>query len=117
MDGTILAKKYNLMNGGGGGGGVTLYLNNGQVATSAETYITANFSKNVPADSELLISLQDGDNIVNKLYKYEGGSRQFDMEGSYQVSMTESNIGLSYYPGAYRDMYMKVSLIDPSQTY
>lgn len=98
------------------GGGVTMYLDNGQVASSAGEYVTANFTETIAANTTILISLQDGSEVVNAIHKYTGSSDSFDI-GGYQVTMTATNIGLTYYSGDWRNMYMKVSLVDPSQIY
>ena len=98
-------------------GGVTVFLAGEKVATSESEYISAEFDISPQADDILLISLLDGSDIVNYVYPYGRGSQTFTIPGGYTVGMTATTFGLTYYTGNYRDIFAKVSSLDPEQVY
>ena len=98
-------------------GGPVMFLNNGKVATSESEYISAEFDISPQADDILLISLLDGADIVNFACPYAGGSQSITIPGGYTAAITATTFGLSYYTGNYRDIYAKVSSVNPTQVY
>lgn len=114
MDGTLVAKKYDLMNGGGG---VNYVLNGGQIATSEGTYISADLLHTIKEGDVLLISVLDGENIHNYTHEYEGGSDEYGTDDGYTFTITASTLGLSYYGGDYRNIYAKVTVLPDGQIY
>ena len=99
-----------------GGGGVTFYLNNGQVASDGGSYITTNLDSTLPSNRLLLLSVHDGSNIVNHIFTYTGGTMVFTAD-IYEFTLTSTTIGITYYPGDYRNIYAKLSELDSSQVY
>lgn len=100
------------------GGGVTFYLNNGQIATNQGSYISANLDEELSANTTLLLAIKDGSNKFNTTYTYTGGTKVISLDnGAYEVTLTSTTIGLSYYSGDWRNIYAKLSELDPTQIY
>lgn len=114
MDGTLIAKKYDLMNGGGG---VNYVLNGAQIATSTGTYIDADLLHSINQGDMLLISLQDGEHIRNYTHEYAGGTDEYSNDDGYTFKITATTMGLSYYGGDWRNIYAKVTVLPDGQIY
>lgn len=114
MDGTLVAKKYGLMDGVSG---VNYVLNGGQIATSEETYISADLMHSIKEGDVLLISVLDGENIRNYTHEYTGGTDEYTTDAGYTFTITETTMGLSYYSGDYRNIYAKVTVLPDGQIY
>lgn len=102
------------------GGGVTFYLDNGQIATSEGYYITTNLSQQLPANTLVLLSINDNSyGVKNYIITYTGGTMvlpSYDYDG-YEITITPTTIGLTYYGGDWRNIYAKLSELDPTQIY
>lgn len=99
-------------------GGADIVLDNGQIATSAGTYISAPLTDTLTANSWLLVSIHDGSNKYNEIVKYTGGSNTFSLvNGTMALTVTATTAGLSDYSGDYRNIYAIISVLDSSQVY
>lgn len=96
-------------------GGADIRLENELIANT-ETYISANFSENISANDNLLISVHDGSDYKNFIHKYVGGTDTFQAD-IYEFTLTAGTIGLTYYSGDYRNIYAIVSVLSPDQLY
>ena len=102
-------------------GGVTFYLDNGQIATSEGYYITVNLARQLPTNTLVLLSINDSSQGAKRNYiiKYTGGTMvlpSWDYDG-YEITITSTTIGLTYYGGDWRNIYAKLSELDPTQVY
>lgn len=99
-------------------GGVNFYLDNGKIATSAGEYITTNLLQELPANTLLLLAMEDGAKKLNDIIFYAGGTQAFSIDGgAYTLTITPTTAGLTYYGGDYRNIYAKLSELDPAQIY
>ena len=115
MDGTLIAKKYDLMNGGGSR--VDYVLDGAQIATSEQIYISADLMHTIKQGDMLLISLHDGEHIRNYTHEYAGGTDEYSNEDGYTFNITATTMGLSYYGGDWRNIYAKVTVLPDGQIY
>lgn len=100
------------------GGGTVFYLDNGKIATSAGEYIMVDLLQELSANTLLLFAMKDGTKKINDIIFYTGGTQAFSIDGgAYELTITPTTIGLTYYGGDYRNIYAKLSGLDPSQVY
>lgn len=93
----------------------TFNLNNGLIADDVGTYITTPLTNNLVQGKYYIASINDNGTIYNQIFKFTGSTQLIYIEDagySWQLTVTESTISLSSYPGAYRPIYCILSLIN-----
>ena len=106
VDGTI----YSIPSGGGGGGGASYYLHNGLVGASGGSYVTCNLDNMMEAGT-YLVTIRDASTNGGLITSYfiEWRNSTINLPVSIgTLTITDSTAGLSYYSGAYRDIYCNI---------
>lgn len=99
-------------------GAPDIVLNDQLIADEGGSYITAQLSKTLEANTWLLVAIKDGTNKHNNVIKYTGGTNSFSLEGGTLIlSITATTAGLTDYSGDWRKIYAIISVVDNTQVY
>lgn len=91
------------------GGGGELYLNNGLIGSDSGVYVTCNLDKTLE-NGFYLVRVFDSSNSAVGFYemKWEGTSQTLSVFSSGQLLITSTTAGLTYYSGAWRNIYCDI---------
>lgn len=99
-------------------GSPDIVLNDQLIADEGGSYITAQLSKTLDANTWLLVAIKDGTNKHNNVIKYTGGTNSFSLEGGTLIlSLTATTAGLADYSGDWRKIYAIISVVNNTQVY
>jgi hypothetical protein len=96
----------------GGGSGNELYLNNGQIGSDSGVYVTCNLDKTL-VNGFYLVRVYDSSNSAVGFYhmKWEGTSQVLSISDTVsqgRLEITSTTAGLTYYSGAWRNIYCDI---------
>lgn len=104
----LVGNDYTLMNDGSWYTDYTEYhLTNGLIGSSGGSYITCNLDEPM-TNGKYKFVMRDGDTTIVRYFEWEGTTITINISSSYTVQITETTAGLSYFSGAWRNIYADV---------
>lgn len=92
---------------GGGGGGGEYYLNDGLIGSSGGTYITCNLDKTL-VNGYYLVVVDDAGSRTYTYMEWNGTTQTLVIGANWQLQITSTTAGLTYYSGAWRNIYCDI---------
>ena len=90
-----------------GGGGSEYYLTNGLVGSSGGSYITCPLDKNMD-NGFYVVVMRDGNYTYATSFIWTGSTLSMSIGGNYTFEVTSTTAGLTWWAGAWRDIYADI---------
>ena len=82
-------------------------LQNGLVGQTGGSYVTVNLLENLENNITYYIEMNDSGTIYKKSFIWEGSTQVLTWSG-FELTITTSTAGLTYYSGAWRNIYCDI---------
>jgi hypothetical protein len=90
-----------------GGGGSEYYLTNGLVGSSGGSYITCPLDETM-TNGFYVVVMRDGNDTYSTSFIWTGSTLSLGIGSSYTMEITSTTAGLTWWSGAWRDIYADV---------
>ena len=91
----------------GGGGGSEYYLTNGLVGSDGGTYVTCPLDETM-VNGFYVVIMRDGNTTYSTTLIWTGSTTTVTLGSNFNLQITSTTAGLTYYSGSYRNIYADV---------